>query len=448
MNTNDKKIEINIYLHKHGFVPAGYILFNMESGYAGFSYYKSYIENDYPPLNPSTLNWRDGKQKYFIVPSNNKERLDRTFWELLPNKNDWGHQVIISKHPEYSSLSMAEKLYFLGNRIVGGLNSYVSNKKLEENINNLDWLDNVRAESIELFLGNTGELQQIKGINPLISYGGVRPKCTYEDENGDFWIAKFNLPNDPYDMAIAEHIAMEMSHDCGLPTAKSKVITLSSGENVFLSKRFDRHKEERFHSLSLFSLVPGNELNKKNYFHPGNPGGFIQKLVNRYSDFENMDTLNVITKLLLDIAVNNTDNHLRNIRMILNKNNKWELAPMFDITFNPYNHNHVYNPAGLPLNELYLNNPNLIEAMSNELLVSPDLIETQMKIVKKVADKWENYCDNNNMTPQDKIKIGNAVNLGLNRKEISLDFLQKIHQNIQKIHEQQHIQDVKKHLKK
>lgn len=418
MKTKDKHIFISIFLHNKGFVPAGVITFNTELGYSGFSYFTSYMEANYPPLNPATLNWRDGNQRHFIVNTNqNRQMLDRTFWEMLPNDNDWGNSILVSRYPEYALMTNAEKLYFLGNRVVGGLSAWVKDKAVEESINSVDWLDKVREESVEFYYKNIEKISYIKAINPMTSYGGARPKCMFQDERGEFWIAKFNLPTDPYDMAVAEHCAMEMSHDMGLRTAESKVLRLPSGENVFLSKRFDREGEERFHSLALFALAPGNELVKRNSFAPGNPASFIQTLIRRYSDFENMDTINIVTKMLLDIGVNNTDNHLRNLRVILNKNSKWELSPIYDVIFNPYSQNHTYNPAGLPLNELYINNPNLVHAMSQELGVKPHIVEQQISKVKPVLQNWESYCDKNSMTVEDKSKVGNAVHLGMNRKE-------------------------------
>lgn len=414
----DKHIFISLFLQNKGFVPAGVITFNAELGYSGFSYFESYIKNNYPPLNPATLNWRDGNQRHFVVNhTHNKHMLDRTFWELLPNENDWGNQVLVSRFPEYAMMNNAQKLYFLGSRTVGGLSAFVKDSQPEESISSVDWLDKIREESVGLYLNNLDKISYIKAVNPLTSYGGVRPKCMFEDENGDFWIAKFNVPNDPYDMAISEHTVLEMARDMGLNVAESKVIQLPSGENVFLSKRFDRKCNDKFHSLSLYSLAPGAEIAKRNPFAPGNPASFIQTLIRRYSDFENMDSLNIVTKMLLDIAVNNTDNHLRNLRIILNKNNKWELSPIFDVVPNPFSQNHTYNPAGLPLNQLYLNNPLLASSMSRELGVSTEIIQEKIDLVKSVSNNWESYCDKNGMTEEDKLKVGNAVSLGLNRKE-------------------------------
>jgi serine/threonine-protein kinase HipA len=420
-----KFIEIQIYLYKMGFTKAGILTINEDQGYSSFEYSDSYINQNLPPLNPSTLNWRINNQKVFTTTKNNKQMLDRTFWELLPCQNDWGNQVLISRYPEYTYMNNAQKLYFLGGNIVGGLRTIIENEPIEENINNLNYLDQIRDESLLFYQKQLETIKYAGAIKPLTSYGGMRPKCMYE-EDGVFWIVKFNTPEDMYDMALTEQIAMEMARDVGLNTADSKVVQLPSGENAFFSKRFDREDDLRLHSLSLFSLVPGNESLKKPTDLPGSPSGFIQALIRRYSDFENMDTLNIVTKMLLDIGVNNTDNHLRNLRIILNKNNKWELSPMYDITFNPFSQNHVYNPAGLPLQELYLENPKLISSMSKELGVKEDIIETQLDKVKNVLYNWESYCTKYNLSYEDKLKVGNAISLGLTRQEYNMDLENKI----------------------
>ena len=42
MAIGDKYINVNIYLHKKGFVPAGIITFNDKKNYSTFSYFKEY----------------------------------------------------------------------------------------------------------------------------------------------------------------------------------------------------------------------------------------------------------------------------------------------------------------------------------------------------------------------------------------------------------------------
>ena len=358
--------------------------------------------------------------------------LDRTFWELLPSSGDWASQVFASKYPEYASLRHAEQLFMLGHRVVGGLETFIETPDDEICVTDLAWLEDVRRESVGYYMRQIDRMPLILGsgaprnLNPMTSYGGQRPKCSFEDEDG-LWIAKFNLPNDPYDMALGEHLAMELVRRSGVQAAESKVIQLPSGENVFCSKRFDRDGDERHHSLSLYALAPGNVLNR-NPMMPGHPGGFMHRLVLRYSDFASADAMGMVSKFLLDIALNNTDNHLRNLRMILNRDHRWELAPLFDVTCDPFNGPHKYNPAGLPLSELYLQNEALPQAMARELLgashamsqsreveMLAELIDSRRLPLVKLMQQWEPLAQSLGLSEQDRERLGSGFSLGMDR---------------------------------
>ena len=413
----DKHIYINIYFNSQ-WIPAGVITFNDAAGFSGFSYFDSYISKNLPPLNPATLNHRDTNSRHFTIDSSsNTQMLDRTFWELLPTHGDFGHHAIVSRFPQYHSLNNAQKLYFLGNRMVGGLSSYLKKQQDEQSLDSLSAIDDARRDAIAFHLKEATKLRaNTNAFLAMTSYGGVRPKAMYKDENGRHWIAKFNLPTDPYDMAIAEHVAMNMVKASGLKTPDTKVITLDSGENVFLTERFDRDGEHRRHSLSLFSLVPGIEIGGN--AAKQNSAAVMATIIRRFSDFQNQDSANIVLKFLIDIGLNNTDNHLRNTRVILNDKGLWELSPVFDVTLNPRSQPHIYNPSGLALSETYLSNDAIVESLSNQTGVDIDVIDRARQKVIKVVENWETFCDAANMSSDDKLKIGAAVNLGLNRVEV------------------------------
>ena len=419
----DKHIYISIWLHGRNWVPAGAITYNEALGYSGFSYFESYIQAQHPPLNPATLNYRDTNNRHFIVDARtNTQMLDRTFWELLPNTGDFGHQALISRLPQYQSLNHVQKLHLLGQRIVGGMASYVKKMQDEVSVEGTDWLEAVRREAVGFHMK---ELSRIKlnseSLIAMTSYGGVRPKAMFKDSEGRHWIAKFNLPTDPYDMALAEHVAMRMTAAAGLECPETKVIQLVSGDNVFLTERFDRRGKVRLHSLSMFSLVPGIEIASggRRIGPKPNTAGVMATILRRFSDFKDIDTARIITKFLMDVALNNTDNHLRNTRMILNKEGLWELSPAFDILFNPRSQPHIYNPAGLDLSETYLQNDALITGLAHQAGVDAEQVEQLRNTVIGVAEKWEDFCDESGMSREDKSKIHAAISLGMSRAEVA-----------------------------
>lgn len=420
-SVKDKHIYISIWLHGRGWTPAGTVTYNEGLGYAGFSYFESYIKADLPPLNPATLNHRDGDTRHFVVDStNNAQMLDRTFWELLPTQGDFGHQALVSRFPQYQSLNNAQKLYFLGNRIVGGLASHVKEMKEEGSVDSVSWLDSVRHEAVAFHLRELSKINQHGAFQAMTSYGGVRPKAMYKDGNGKFWIAKFNLPSDPYDMAIAEHVAILMAKDCGLRVPQTSVLRLPSGENVFLTERFDRRGDERLHSLALYSLAPGIDAERRapNGGLKPNNAAVLAAIIRRYSDFQNRDTAGLVARMLVDIGFNNTDNHLRNTRLLLNKNGKWELSPVFDVLFNPRSQPHIYNPSGLNLEDNHLSNPELSSAISSLTGAAVEAVEDAKNGVIAVSKDWERYCDDAGMSGEDKIKVKSALALGMNRSEL------------------------------
>lgn len=421
----EKRIYISIALKGLGFVPAGIIIFNENSGYAGFVYYNSYIKNGYPVLNPATLNYKTSKTSQFPVDTTkNPEMLDRTFWELLPSQTDFGSSVLISRNPEYFTMNNAQKLYFLGSRIVGGFSCYIDKQKPESNIVGLDWLDEIRKESVEFYLKQISSIKHIAAIDPLTTYGGVRPKTMFKDENGEYWIAKFNLPNDPYNMAKVEHMAALMAKDCGLDFPETKYLTLQSGEDVFLTKRFDRDKEHRRHGVSLFAMAPAIEYERiklsNGNFHSADVMG---KLVNRFSE-NKMDNHMLAKKLIVDIGFNNTDNHLRNSRFILNDNNEWNLSPSFDILFDPRNKPHTYNPSGLVRQETYLNNEKIIHNISNFTQVEEEDINKYINNTKSVIQNIQHYANLCDINETDFHKIQNAVSIGMMGPELLFKFEQ------------------------
>lgn len=411
---NEKRIYVSVYLRGEGFVPAGVVLFSDVMNYAGFVYYKSYTDNHYPPLNPGTLNYQTQRTLHFPVDvKNNPEMLDRTFWELLPTQGDFGTNVLISRHPEYFSMNNAQKLYFLGSRVVGGLSCYVDKPQQEQNITGTDWLDEIRKESVAFFTKQITSIKHVHAMDALTSYGGVRPKAMFKDEQGFYWIAKFNLPSDPYNMARIEHVSMQMARDCGLEVPDTKVLTLPSGEDVFLTKRFDRVDTHRMHGLSFFAVAPAIDFERvKPKAGQGHSASVMGKLVSRFSQEKRSDQELLAKKLLVDTGFNNTDNHLRNIRFILNAENRWSMSPSFDILFDPRDKPHTYSPAGLARQDTHLNNDDVFKNIASFTELPFEQVVAYADQTQKVLNNFERYAHASQLSDQDILKLQNAISIG------------------------------------
>lgn len=164
-------------------------------------------------------------------------------------------------------------------------------------------------------------------IAPGSSLGGARPKANVRDEHGDLWIAKFPSKGDFVDKAAWELLTYKLALRVGIEMSESRIEKVSGKYHTFFTKRFDRMKKERIHFASAMTMTGNSEETiKENPVSYLDIAEFIQ-----YSGSQNKNDLNQLWKrIIFNIAVSNTDDHLRNHGFILNKNG-WVLSPAFDV---------------------------------------------------------------------------------------------------------------------
>lgn len=162
---------------------------------------------------------------------------------------------------------------------------------------------------------------------PGSSLGGARPKANILDENKEPWIAKFPSKNDTIDKAAWEMLAYELAINAGIEMAPSRIERISGNYNTFFTKRFDRENGERIHFASAMTMTGNNEDtirdNTASYLDIAD---FIQN--NGANVTENLHQL--WRRIVFNIAVSNTDDHLRNHGFILTDEG-WILSPAYDI---------------------------------------------------------------------------------------------------------------------
>lgn len=169
-------------------------------------------------------------------------------------------------------------------------------------------------------------------LAPGSSLGGARPKATVQDEKGNLWIAKFPSKNDEVDSGAWEMVTHNLAQMCGLRVPEAKLEKFSKNGSTFLSKRFDRNGEQRIHFASAMTLLG------KTDGASGDDGSSYLELVSliRKSGAEPKSDLKELWKrIVFNMVVSNTDDHLRNHGFILSQNG-WRLSPLYDVNPVPY----------------------------------------------------------------------------------------------------------------
>jgi len=171
-----------------------------------------------------------------------------------------------------------------------------------------------------------------KWINVLVapgsSLGGARPKANILDDSGHPWIAKFPSQNDKVDKAAWEYLAYLLAQKAQIEMAESKIeIVGDNKHHTFFTKRFDRSKGERIHFASAMTMTGKSEAIIKDHAASYlDLAEFIQ-----YSGLKVQADLHQLwRRIIFNILISNTDDHLRNHGFIIEKNG-WRLSPAYDI---------------------------------------------------------------------------------------------------------------------
>lgn len=325
---NDTRyISTEIYLQKD-FDTAGYIL--LREDVTGYVYSKHYSGPDLDPINLKRGTQKSFKPRY-------GETLHDVFKDTLPGH--WGARQLTEENPDYMQMADIEKMFWLGSRTAGGLRFRCYQKPgVESPIRGIDILRRIEKKSIEFVTGRHEKGRPVydeKTKWAVVSGGGARPKAQVNFDGKDF-IAKFNVPFDPYNMAKVEHSMLEISKKAGINTPKSYVIPAQDGgDDIFLIERFDKNGKQRSHRISLSSLVGTDNTSNGNVASSDYID--IARAIILASADPDEDLKEMYARMILAASCNITDNHLRNFEMILDANNQYRLAPNFDLVPDPWN---------------------------------------------------------------------------------------------------------------
>ena len=169
-------------------------------------------------------------------------------------------------------------------------------------------------------------------IRPGSSLGGARPKATVIDPKEQLWIAKFPSKNDENDTGAWEMVTHDLAKLCGLHVPEAKLEKFSNLGSTYLVKRFDRILSKRIHFASAMTL-----LGKTDGASAADGTSYldIAAFIKSYGAQPKQDLIELWKRIVFNMAVSNTDDHLRNHAFIFAENG-WRLSPLYDVNPVPY----------------------------------------------------------------------------------------------------------------
>jgi len=318
--------------------------------FARFTYVQSYLDNPRAfPLDPLNLPLINAHTTFGTT--NRFQTLGAIFdaapdaWGRAIMRLDKGVQYVSEDEVLIKGKGMGVGALFFSDRL---LPVDVAQKQiLLPEIGQIDFLADLLAD-IDAGIKPKGAYSDLLGSSWDI--GGARPKTLVKDEHEQIWIAKFPRNADTFDRQRVEYANLAMARDIGLNVPETQLIATDRGA-VFLSRRFDRQVGEdghikRRHYLSGASLVsPDVDALKRELDTLRGKATYsyarLADVIRRISSDPVNDLKELYARMLLNIAVHNTDDHLKNVGFLKDEDsNYYRLSPLFDVVTQEGNTKH------------------------------------------------------------------------------------------------------------
>jgi serine/threonine-protein kinase HipA len=183
------------------------------------------------------------------------------------------------------------------------------------------------SRAVETNTETAADLAYLRGR--ATSLGGLRPKCSVIDDDGQLSIGKFPSVADERPVTKGEVLAMRLAKRAGIDAADARLVE-SDGTPVALIRRFDRPPAGgRLMYVSAATML-GAE--------PGDPGEHayteLVDALRQNGATPPADIAELWRRIAFSILITNVDDHLLNHGFLHVGRGLWRLAPAFDI--NPF----------------------------------------------------------------------------------------------------------------
>jgi serine/threonine-protein kinase HipA len=164
-------------------------------------------------------------------------------------------------------------------------------------------------------------------LAPGSSLGGARPKASVRDVNGHLSIAKFPSKIDDADVVAWEAVALTLAGKAGIETPEWRMENVG-GKRVLLLRRFDRsgtpRHPVRIPFLSAMSMLDAHDNERRSYLE------IVDALRQHGAAFKD-DARSLWRRIVFNILISNTDDHLRNHGFLYAGAEGWRLSPAYDM---------------------------------------------------------------------------------------------------------------------
>jgi serine/threonine-protein kinase HipA len=161
------------------------------------------------------------------------------------------------------------------------------------------------------------------GDKHLHSLGGARPKASVRDKDGHLAIAKFPRRDDEYNTVVWEAVAFALARKAGITVPAVRIETVGK-QLVLLLRRFDREGANRIPFLSAMSMLGARDNETRSYLE-------MVDALRQHGSAPKADIEALWRRMVFNVLISNTDDHLRNHGFLYEGQQGWRLSPAYDM---------------------------------------------------------------------------------------------------------------------
>jgi serine/threonine-protein kinase HipA len=354
---------------------AGAVRWDEAQQLASFQYHPGFLQKGWN-LSPLKLPISQGSRIYrFPELRREKDNAFDTFKGLpglladaLPDR--YGNQLIniwlAQQGRPADSMNPVEQLCFIGSRAVGALEfepaQFPAHKTtFNIEINSLVETANRILYGKEAFSTNL-DADEEKALKAILrvgtSAGGARPKAViaYDPKTGDVRSGQTKVPEGYEHWLIkldgvsgtqigqslgwgrVEYAYYLMATACGIQMMESRMLQ-EKGRSHFMTRRFDRETGNIKHHIQTLCGLKHFDYNNVYAYSYEQVFQTMRLLRLSYPEAEQM-----FRRMVFNVVAANCDDHTKNFSFRLKKDERWELAPAYDVCYS-------YDPGNIWVNQ-------------------------------------------------------------------------------------------------
>jgi serine/threonine-protein kinase HipA len=236
-------------------------------------------------------------------------------------------------------------------------------------------------------------------LAPGSSLGGARPKSSVLDKNGHLAIAKFPQKDDGFEVEKWEAVALTLAKNSGITTPSFSLEKINK-KPVLIVKRFDRIKKIRVPFLSAMSMLQARDNEQHSYLE-------IADALAQYGAAPDEDMKQLWRRIVFNILISNTDDHLRNHGFLYESQKGWRLSPAYDLNPTPIE----IKPRILTTAIDFNNNSASLEtalSVSENFRLNKNEANKIIKEVAKSVFKWREVAKNFDLRKKEIDRMSSA----------------------------------------